>query len=186
MVRASTSRLDRDQWLAHGLEVLAAEGSAGLSLNNMIEQFHVTKGSFYWHFENQADFQSALIDYWHEEENLAIGATAYAAGDGAEERLRELMQLVIVEDHNRFDAVLSVLAIQNPSLKPKLHAAYEFRINWVRKRFQELGYRGEDLALRTRMFVAFMMSESTVSAGLGMKKRLAQAARMLSILIDER
>lgn len=53
--------------------LLTREGSAGLSLNNLIRKFHVTKGSFYWHFENQADFQSALIDYWHEIHTDRVG-----------------------------------------------------------------------------------------------------------------
>jgi AcrR family transcriptional regulator len=48
------------------MEVLAQGASAGLSLNKLVQKFHVTKGSFYWHFEGQADFHSALVDHWHE------------------------------------------------------------------------------------------------------------------------
>ena len=52
----------KEQWLICGLDVLEAQGHAAVKVEPMAAQLNVTKGSFYWHFENrQTFFQVALI-----------------------------------------------------------------------------------------------------------------------------
>jgi len=184
MVMTIPRRLTRDQWLSQALEVLARGGSSALSLNNLIKQFHVTKGSFYWHFKNQADFQSALIDYWYEMHTLVVAKTIDEIEGGPEVQLASLMKMVISEEHSLFDGAITALTIQNPDLTPKVQAGYEFRIGYIRKLFSTMGFRGKDLTTRTRMFVAFMTSESIVNAGLSTKQRIAQIPANLALLTE--
>ena len=186
MVMKASRRLSRDQWLTQALEVLARNGSAALSLNNLINQFHVTKGSFYWHFKNQADFQSALIDHWHETHTLVVAKAIDRVEGGPEAQLNSLMKMVISEQHVLFDSAVTALTIQNPDLKQKVQTSYDFRVDYVRKRFAAMGFRGKDLSARTRMFVAFMTSEPLVNAGLSIKQRVAQIPVNLSLLTDRR
>jgi len=186
MVTKTPRRLTRDQWLAQALEVLARHGSAALSLNNLIDQFHVTKGSFYWHFKNQADFQAALIDHWHEAHTLVVANKIDKVDGGPEARLRGLMKMVISEQHVLYDGAMTALTILNPGLRPKVQASYEFRVAYVRKCFSAMGYRGKDLSTRTRVFVAFMTSEPLVNAKLSIKQRVAQIPANLSLLTGRR
>ena len=179
-------RFSRDQWLVQALELLARNGSAALSLNNLINQFQVTKGSFYWHFKNQADFQSALIDHWHKTHTLVVSNAIDGVEGGPETQLISLMTMVISERHVLFDSAVTALTILNPDLKPKVQASYNFRVEYVRKRFAAMGFRGKDLTARTRMFVAFMTSEPIVNAGLTVKQRVAQIPVNLSLLTDRR
>ena len=185
MVMTTSRRLTRDQWLSQALVVLARSGSAALSLNTLIKQFDVTKGSFYWHFKNQADFQSALIDYWHEMHTLIVAKTIDEVEGGPEVQLASLMKMVISEEHSLFDGAITALTMQNPDLKPKVQASYDFRISYIRKHISAMGYRGKDLSTRTRMFVAFMTSESIVNAGLSVKQRIAQIPANLALLIEQ-
>jgi len=182
MVATTPRRLTRNQWLSQALEVLARNGSGALSLNNLIKQFHVTKGSFYWHFKNQADFQSALIDHWHEMHNQIVANIIDEVDGGPEVQLASLMKMVISEEHSLFDGAIATLTMQNPDLRPKVQAAYKFRTSYIRKRFSAMGFRGKDLSTRTRIFVAFMSSESTVNAGLSVKQRIAQIPANLALL----
>ena len=186
MVATSPNRLTKELWLSLALDVLARNGSAALSLNNLIKQLHVTKGSFYWHFKNQADFQFALIDYWHEAHTLVVANKIDRVGGGPETQLKSLMKTVIAEQHVLFDGAITALAIQNPDLRPKVQASYEYRITYVRKCFSDLGFRGKELSVRTRIFVAFMTSEPLVNAGLSVKQRVAQIPANLSLLTDRR
>ena len=186
MVTTSPHRLTREQWLSLALDVLARDGSTALSLNNLIKHLHVTKGSFYWHFKNQADFQFALVDHWHKKHTLVVANRLDEDGGGPETQLRSLMKMVIAERHVLFDGAITALTIQNPDLRPKVQASYDFRIAYVRKCFSALGFRGKELSVRTRMFVAFMTSEPLVNAGLSVKQRLAQIPVNLSLLTDRR
>ena len=186
MVATSLHRLTKGQWLSLALDVLARNGATALSLNNLIEHLHVTKGSFYWHFENQADFQFALVDHWHETHTLVVAKKIDNVEGGPEKRLSSLMKMVIAEHHVLFDGAITALTMQNPDLKPKVRASYDFRIAYIRKCFSAMGFRGKDLSTRSRMFVAFMISEPLVNAKLSIKQRVAQIPNNMSLLTGQR
>ena len=56
--------LSRNEWLARALEVLAKEGSSVMTVDALVKRLNVTRGSFYWHFEDRADFIRQLVHYW--------------------------------------------------------------------------------------------------------------------------
>ena len=101
MVMAKVPRLTRQQWLERAMDILAEKGVVGLSLNNLIKEFGVTKGSFYWHFESQADFHAALVDYWHNVHSLQVGRRLEALGLGPAEMLEVILKTVVAERHDR-------------------------------------------------------------------------------------
>ncbi len=186
MVASEYSSWTRSRWLASSMEVLAREGFAGLSLNRLVDEFHVTKGSFYWHFEDQADFQSALVDHWHETSTLQVARAIDKVSGEPAERLKQLMKLIVLEEHAKYDNVVSALSVQNIALKPKVQATHEFRMDYVRKLFSAMGCRGKELSMRTKMCVAFMMSEAQLNAGLSIQQRVAQIPVNLAFLTERR
>ena len=62
-----TPRLRREDWLDHGLRVLAKSGPDQLKANPLAKSLGVSRGSFYWHFEDLAAFHEALLHRWREE-----------------------------------------------------------------------------------------------------------------------
>lgn len=64
--RGMTERLSKADWIAHGLRTLASDGVAGLKVGSMATGLQVSRGSFYWHFEDIADFRSQLLKSWQE------------------------------------------------------------------------------------------------------------------------
>jgi AcrR family transcriptional regulator len=66
MVRAMTRRLSKQAWLRHGLLTLAGEGHNGLKVGPMATGLNVSRGSFYWHFADIADFRTQLLAAWQD------------------------------------------------------------------------------------------------------------------------
>ncbi len=60
------SQLDRTSWIIAAIEVLADEGIAGLRVEVLAKRLKVTKGSFYWHFQDRRDLLLALLRQWKE------------------------------------------------------------------------------------------------------------------------
>ncbi len=58
------NQLDRSSWIAAATEVLADEGIAGLRVEVLAKRLKVTKGSFYWHFQDRRDLLMALLSQW--------------------------------------------------------------------------------------------------------------------------
>ena len=59
-------RLTKSDWIKHGLQTLAHEGVNALKVGPMSTALKVSRGSFYWHFRDIADFRSQLLRSWQE------------------------------------------------------------------------------------------------------------------------
>jgi AcrR family transcriptional regulator len=84
-------RLTRSDWVKHGLRTLASDGANGLKIGPMATQLKVSRGSFYWHFRDIADFRSQVLKYWKERatEQVIRDLEAAKADPG---RLKNLMR----------------------------------------------------------------------------------------------
>ena len=183
MVEETREKLTRERWLRESLEILARKGSAGLSLNRLIEHFHVTKGSFYWHFESLADFHHSLVDYWHEQFTASVPRIVERTSDDAPGRLRFLLEFVAEKELARYDTVISTLAARHPPLQEKVAASYAFRLKYVRKQFAAMGFRGNQATMHARVFVAYSAAEPMVNASLTKEQRLKQIREIWRILV---
>jgi len=61
-----TDRLTKSDWVNHGLRTLANDGANALKVGPMATQLKVSRGSFYWHFRDIADFRAHLLRGWQE------------------------------------------------------------------------------------------------------------------------
>ncbi len=87
--RGVIERLTKSDWIAHGLRTLASDGLAGLKVGSMATGLQVSRGSFYWHFEDIADFRSQLLKSWQERTtDQVIRVLETEAGP---ERLKQLL-----------------------------------------------------------------------------------------------
>lgn len=63
MTTERTSLRPKD-WLMAGFRALAADGPSALRAEALARALKATKGSFYWHFADVADFQARMLTYW--------------------------------------------------------------------------------------------------------------------------
>jgi AcrR family transcriptional regulator len=64
-------RLGRQDWVDAALKSLAKLGHQSLRAERLAVQLGVSRGSFYWHFEDVEAFQKAVLDQW---EIVAVGS----------------------------------------------------------------------------------------------------------------
>ena len=64
--RVTQDRLTRSAWLDHGLRTLARQGADALKVGPLATALNVSRGSFYWHFKDIADFRTQLLQSWQE------------------------------------------------------------------------------------------------------------------------
>jgi len=61
------SRLGTDDWVRAALDVMVEDGIAGVKIQRLCERLGVTKGSFYWHFEDLDAFLGEVARQWAED-----------------------------------------------------------------------------------------------------------------------
>jgi AcrR family transcriptional regulator len=84
-------RLTKDDWITHGLRTLANDGANALKVGPMATSLEVSRGSFYWHFRDIADFRSQLLRSWQERSTDRVIRDLDAA-QGEPDRLKHLMK----------------------------------------------------------------------------------------------
>ena len=86
---AMNDRLTKPDWITHGLRTLANDGANALKVGPMAAKLKVSRGSFYWHFRDIADFRSQLLRSWQERSTDQI-IRELEAGKAEPDRLKHL------------------------------------------------------------------------------------------------
>ena len=127
---AERARLRADDWVAAALEVLVNDGIGAVKILPLAKKLGVTRGSFYWHFENHEALLNRLLEVWEETNSGTIIAAATREG-GIIEQYTALMRCWLSME--RFDPHLEVAVRHwgrnNPELWERLRAADERRID---------------------------------------------------------
>ena len=88
-------RLIKSDWIEHGLRTLANEGANALKVGPMATTLKVSRGSFYWHFRDIADFRSQVLQSWRERTTDQVIQELEAA-KAEPDRLKHLMRRAFV------------------------------------------------------------------------------------------
>lgn len=113
-----STRLAREDWLALGLERLAADGPPGLQLERICAAAGRTRGSFYHHFADHTAFLDALADHWRKRHTEAL--IDLSREGTATARLRTIRQLA-----TRVDAAVELGMRRLAASLPRIQAAVD-------------------------------------------------------------
>lgn len=87
-------RLTKENWIAHGFDVLRGPGHELLKADVMCKSLGVSRGSFYWHFPSVEHFHNALLDAWREQNTENVIAELQSMSD-TDDQLAALLQRAI-------------------------------------------------------------------------------------------
>ncbi len=175
------ARLTREEWLERALEVLAEEGASKIRVTELARNLGVTTGSLYWHFEGRSDLVRSLAEYWA---RISTGVVVERIADesqSAQDRLLALLKLVIKEDLGRYDVAVRTWAAQEPEIADVVREVDQQRYQFVRGLFEEMGFRGEELEVRSRTFVAYLSLELGILARETKEERLRRVEPRLEL-----
>ena len=175
-------RLNREAWLKGALDFLRQTGGSDLHITKLAAALGVTKGSFYHHFSDRDDFVDAVLQYWNQIHNLSVATAVETHDGGPKEKLRTLMESVYQGEFTSYDLPIRAWAMDNPRVRDFLRRSDRWRLDLVRPLFEALGFRGEDLEVRTRIFVTFMSLEVALYDRLPKTEILNQIDTRLDLL----
>jgi AcrR family transcriptional regulator len=160
----SAKRLNREQWLALALDILAREGNAKLRIEQLSRSLGVTRGSFYWHFKSRDDFVQSLAEHWAAYSTAQVIDKVEKIKSDPKKSLFALMEKVIEEDLGRYDLAMRAFSAQEPKVALVVKRVDEQRLAYARSLFFEMGFRRQELETRARTFVCYMAGEHVLFA----------------------
>jgi len=115
----------RDALLDAGVEVAEGHGLAGLSVNRVVAEAGVAKGTFYVHFDNREAFVDALHSRFHARVQEAVFEATKALPPGADRIVRGAEAYLDNCLEDRAVKALALEARSDPDLAASMSARHE-------------------------------------------------------------
>jgi len=123
-------KLSKTDWLKASFRALTKLGPNGIKVEGIAKDLGVSKGSFYWHFENLAALKSNMITHWEELATQTIIIELDKISDNPKIKLEHLI-LMSTCYWARYDK----------SINQIVGHVDESRIEYVQTLFQEYGLK---------------------------------------------
>lgn len=146
-VAALTAR----DWVRAALALIAREGVAAVAVEPLARELGVTKGSFYWHFENRDALITAALQAWEEDQGRDV-VTRYEGIQDSRQRLRVMMFAAFEDQENGLLFAALSASSEDPRVNPHLMRASEQRLAFGIRSLQALGM-AEDEARRKALLL---------------------------------
>jgi AcrR family transcriptional regulator len=135
-----SERLTKSDWITHGLRTLAKDGVGALKVGPMAAGLEVSRGSFYWHFADIAEFRAELLRSWRERATDRV--IEELAGQAGADRLKYLLTRAFGVERN-LERALRAWAAEDANVAAVVTSVDASRVGYVA---QMLAAAGVDAA----------------------------------------
>ena len=148
----TSRRFTREIWIANAREQLVEGGIGDVKIDRLARKMHVTRGSFYWHFENREDLLDALLNDWETRNYFEI-AQVKARWARTEPDMTEIVAIWIGEDpaFPAFDMAIRVWARKSSPVSGSVRRIDEQWIALLQELFTKGGYGEVESLVRARI-----------------------------------
>jgi len=164
-------RVSKAEWLALALKVLASEGVQGVRVERLARDLGIAKAGFYWHFRDRRDLLQSLLDYWSHEFTAVVTENPKLLEGDPKKRLYQTMLTILDHDLAKYDLAIRDWAAHDPAAAKAVRHVTRMRLDFLRSIFTDLGFRGQQLEMRTRLFVCYHTWEQVTFDDLSKEER---------------
>ncbi|MBF6340967.1 TetR/AcrR family transcriptional regulator [Nocardia abscessus] len=150
--RGRPPRLSYEAWVDGALGLLAREGVSAVKIPRLCQELGVTKGSFYWHFDDIEQLMEAMADRWSALQSEVIRALGAIESVPVEQRIAN-MAANLIERTWATEATVREWARSDEKVSAAVRALDRQIFETVRKAMLELGFAPEDARLRAGAMV---------------------------------
>lgn len=145
--------LSADDWTSRALELLTEEGVAAVKINRLCADLGVTKGSFYWRFDDLESLKKAVAARWCDDSRRVLSELSGLATLAPLERLRT-MTLGLIDDRTwSVQRALREWARTDEQVAATIAESDRFVFDLVQRAIEELGSTPERARLRAGLLV---------------------------------
>ena len=149
---AERNQLQRFDWLLKALEIFVEEGIDSVRITRLADELGVTRGSFYWHFENREDLIDSLVSFWKDKNTAAITDSVAQASSLADGIFRFFETCIDSAQFDpRLDLALREWARRSTQIRSLLDGEDETRIEALRQFYLRFDYPMPQALIRARV-----------------------------------
>jgi AcrR family transcriptional regulator len=174
------TRTPRSGWIDEGLRALAAGGPDAVRIESLARALGVSKGGFYWHFDDRRALLEELLDTWERVSIDEVIERVESGGGDARARLRRLFALASSsEGLLAIDLAVRDWARRDPAVAERLRRADNRRMEYMRSLFAAFCPDEDDVEVRCMLAFSLWIGNHFVAADHGQRSR-ADVLRLAS------
>ena len=174
------TRTPRSGWIDAGLRALAAGGPDAVRIESLARALGVSKGGFYWHFDDRQALLEELLDTWERVSIDEVIERVESGGGDARARLRRLFALASSsEGLLAIDLAVRDWSRRDPAVAERLRRADNRRMAYMRSLFAAFCPDEDDVEVRCMLAFSLWIGNHFVAADHGQRSR-ADVLRLAS------
>ena len=185
MQTKTRKRVSKSDWLAQALEVLSTEGVQGVRVERLARDLKIAKSGFYWHFRDRRELLRQLLDYWAYEFTGVVIQYQELLNADPESRLDQISSMIRKHNLTKFDLSIRAWAAHDEMAAETVAQVYQKRLGFLRETFRELGFKGDELEMRTLLFVCYHSWEMNMFEGES-ERKLARLQKLRIKLLTKK
>jgi len=149
------SSLTKQDWLQAALTVLNESGVDKVKVLPLSKRLGVTRGSFYWHFEDRDELLDDMLRYWEVELTDSVIKHAKEVNGSPRRRLEDVLTNVLLNQPYLYDTAIAAWSMFDERAEKAYERVLRKRIKFVSSLLREAGVDRVTAEFRTRMLLGF-------------------------------
>jgi AcrR family transcriptional regulator len=180
---AAPTRTPRGKWIEAGLRALAAGGPDAVRIEPLAQALGVTRGGFYWHFDDRRALLDEMLDTWERATTEGAIERVEVEGGDARARLRRLFALTFSSDEwVTIDLAVRDWSRREPTVAERLRRVDNRRMDYLRSLFGAFCTDADDVEVRCTLSFSLLIGNHFIAADHGARSRADVLARAVSWL----
>ena len=161
----AVTRTPRSRWIEEGLRALAAGGPDAVRIEPLAQGLGVSKGGFYWHFDDRRALLDEMLDTWERVSLDEVIDRVEGGGGDARDRLRHLFAIAASGDRLlRIDLAVRDWARRDAAVAARLRRVDNRRMGYMRSLFGALCPDEEEVEARCLLAFSLFVGNHFIAA----------------------
>ena len=169
---AAPTRTPRSRWIDAGLQALGVGGEDAVRIESLAQALGVTKGGFYWHFDDRRALLEEMLDTWERVVSEDVIVRVESLGGDARTKLRHLFGIAVsIDDMVAIELAIREWARRDPTVMERLHRLDNRRMDYMRSLFRDLTSDPDDVEAQCYLAFSLFIANHYIRADHGGRSR---------------
>jgi len=169
---AAPTRTPRSKWIDEGLRALAAGGPDAVRIEPLAQALGVTRGGFYWHFDDRRALLDEMLDTWERVGLDAVIERVESEGGSARAKVRRTFAL-ISSSHEwlAIDLAVRDWSRREQTVAERLRRIDNRRMDYLRSLFGAFCPDEDEVEARCMLAFSLLIGNHFIAADHGARSR---------------
>lgn len=170
---SAPTRTPRSSWIEEGLRALAAGGPDAVRIETLAQTLGVTRGGFYWHFDDRRALLDEMLDTWERRSTDEVLERVESEGGDPRDKIRRAGALTFSEELLPIDLAVRDWSRRDPAVAKRLRRVDNRRIDYLRSLFGAFCSDEDDVEARAMLAFSLAIGNHFIAADHDPRSRAA-------------